>query len=224
MKRFHDSTFARKIRCLLVFIVAPSLLASSLFADETSSVKSKLRRYEQGPLAIHEFRGKPDRLSTGNALTMTRVMFTFQFQIEQLANDQFKAELSSFTAFTVFLPEESWWDDARAHRGLLDHEQGHFDVAETAARRVNVAILRMFKSGKTISGVGATHAMAERALIKKMETLIKVADEQGAEENKAYDCRTRHGLWRNVQAEQRRIQTLTLVRLETELAKTTAKD
>ena len=135
MKQFHDSTFARKIRCLLVFFVAPSLLASSLFADETSSVKSKLRRYEQGPLAIHEFRGKPDRLSTGSALTMTRVMFTFQFQMEQLGNHQFKAELSSFNAFTVFLPEESWWDDGyRVGRTVLD-EDATVTVADQASAR-----------------------------------------------------------------------------------------
>lgn len=199
----------------LVFAAVVVLgLAPALFGENPKSPKPKLRRYDQGPLTIDEFRAKPVRSSPGAAMTMARIMFTYQFQSEQQPGHEFKVRLSSFHAFAVFLPSESWWDKSRAHSALLDHEQGHFDICEIAVRRVNAAVHQMFHSGKSISAVAPTSEAAETALSQKLEALIKVVDEQAAEENRVYDLQTRHGLRRSAQAEYRHIQALTLAKLE----------
>ena len=112
-----------------------------------AAVTAKERRFDAGPLKIREFVGNPAR-QNGDAKTMARVMFQYEFTSRRTSKNRVAVRLSSFHAYSVFLPKESWWrPSARAE--LLDHEQGHFDLVEIAARRVTLVVERMFKKKET---------------------------------------------------------------------------
>ena len=175
----------------------------------------KLRRHGDGPLKLEEFRGKIASNLPGGALTMTRVMIEYKYGV-QVVDDQIEARLSSIQVFSVFLPEESWWRAAHMNH-LLDHEQGHFDIAEIAARRLQLAFNRAFADGKAVSGVGASQQEAVQAMAAKLVKLLRLVNEQAVDENKAYDRLTSHGARRRAQFEHRKIQTATLKRLAQQL-------
>lgn len=194
------------------------LTAGSLLADDPVSKTTKQRRYAQGPLRADEFRAKPNRQASGYALTMARVMFNYRFELQQLQDKKFEATLNAFESFSVFLPEESWWN-YHSDETLLGHEQGHFDIAEIAARRVQLAFDRRMSDSKKVTATGSTAKAAQQELMKKLDKVMQIVNDQAVAENKEYDLRTRHGMRFNNQAEHRRIQLLTLERLGNSLKK-----
>ena len=191
-------------------------LCDALVAEE-SPAKPKYRRYDQGPLKIDEFRRGPTGSVPGRALTMTRVFYNFEFETKQLARDEFEARLTSLEAFSVFLPDESWWNHPDSDR-LLAHEQGHFDIAELAARRVQLTFKKLLKNNKAITALSRTPQAAAQALDEKLAKVIQVANDQAVEDNKLYDLQTRHGARVARQEEYGRILLLSLKRLNKDLS------
>lgn len=187
-------------------------------ADATCAESSTSHRlYKQGPLKFDEFRRDAEEALPGKAYTMTRVMFKYSFHVRG-RNGQHEARLTAINVFAVFLPEVSWWG-AREDEWLLDHEQGHLDIAEIAARRLQLAFNRRFESKRAISATGRTAEKAKQSLEAKIAKVMEVANENVLEENREYDSRTSHGLRDSDQREFRRIQQLTLKKLGDELAK-----
>lgn len=175
------------------------------------------RLYKQGPLRFDEFRRDAEDAQPGKAYTMTRVLFKYSFHVRGRAG-QHEARLTAIKVYSVFLPEASWWA-AKEDEWLLDHEQGHLDIAEIAARRLQLTFNRRFKAKRWISATGKTSDKAKVALEAKIAKIMEVANEQVLEENKEYDASTSHGLWDKEQREARRIQQLTLKKLADELTK-----
>ena len=143
---------------------------------------------------------------------MTRVMLNYEYD-SKLEGDQFRTRLSAIEAYAVFLPKDSWWR-AQKSESLLDHEQGHFDIAELAARRLQHAFNKTLQAG-----IGSTQQDAIRAMEAKLSKILQLVNEQAVNENAEYDRITSHGSNRRAQIEQRRIQRLSLRRLEKELKK-----
>ena len=190
------------------------VLVSSTFAAAEEK-KPALRKFSDGPLRIEEFQGKPDLAINGDAYTASRVEFKYEFAAEQ-KNGQVEVRLTKFEVFSVFLPKSSWWKSS-AKKSLLDHEQGHFDIAETAARRIQLGFDKIFASKKTIRGSGPTREKAIKQLTEKLRRVVELANEQVDQENLDYDSRTSHGMSPRNQAEHRRVQKATLDRLAKEL-------
>lgn len=202
-------------RPISILLCANMLVGLASFSS-ASDPRPQLRRYDQGPLAHAEFRTNVRAALPGKALTMTRTMFTYRFEVIQTSAKTYEAKPTSLDAFSVFLPDESWWH-RRAPRSLLDHEQGHFDIAEIAARRLRLAFRKALASDKPIRGLGDSMEAAQRSLEKKLQDVVDAANKQVEEENMQYDIRTQHGVRTSTQNEARRIQLLTLARLQQEL-------
>ena len=186
--------------------------------------KPKNRYYSQGPLKLSEFRQYAPEAQRFRAFTMTRVAYRYEFDGKQTAPDRFETTLKSLVVYSEFLPKESWWH-RRAPANLLDHEQGHFDIAEITAIRLQLAFRKVLNGGRPISATGITLQDAKLALNKKLQLVFDAANKQAAEENRQYDLQTRHGNRFSTQAEVRRIQTLTLKQLQGQLSgKNTALD
>ena len=98
----------------------------------------------------------------GKAYTMTRVLFKYSFHVRGRAG-QHEARLTAIKVYSVFLPEASWWA-AKEDEWLLDHEQGHLDIAEIAARRLQLTFNRRFKAKRWISATGKTSDKGERSV------------------------------------------------------------
>lgn len=186
--------------------------------DQRVTKASKERRYDAGPLQRKEFIGRPDRSTGRTAATMTRVMFQYRFRSRRIRAGKVEVRLTSMEAYSIFLPRESWWISSPDPE-LLDHEQGHFDIAELAARRVQLVFDRMLAKRESISAQARTEAAATELVVKKLEKVMKTINEQSNEENREYDRSTNHGLHRQSQTEHRRVHQLTLAKLEKELAK-----
>ncbi len=166
--------------------------------------RSPLRRYDQGPLELAEFRTNARAALPGQALTVTRVMFTYRFQVKPTSAHTYEAKPTSFDAFSVFLADESWWH-RRAPASLLDHEQGHFDIAEIAALRLVLAVRKALASGDPIRGRGSSIEASRRSLETRLQQMFEVVHKQSEEENRQYDLHTHHGIRTSTQNEVRRI-------------------
>ena len=190
-----------------------------LSADERQ--QDQARRYEDGPLKIKEFRGKPDDRSGGDAFTYCTVHFEFTYEVRP-SRGMFTATLTSFKAFALFFPDKSWWIE-RAPRDLLDHEQGHFDIAEATARRLEYTFAKAFSEKRRIQARGTSQDTAITALRSKLNQVVNVANEQATQDNLNYDAMTLHGTRLSRQAEHRRIQKATLVRLAKKISQLTVE-
>lgn len=172
------------------------------------------RRYAQGPLRSPEFRGKIADHAFADAETQTRVMIDYKFKT-QASTDGTLAKLTSVEIYSIFLPEASWWRPSADPR-LLDHEQGHFDIAEISARRLQLTFSKSIATSRIV-GSGPNVRHAEKDLAQKINKVFQKANDQAVFENEEYDRRTAHGLQIAKQAEWRRVQQATLSRLEKQL-------
>ena len=188
------------------------LQGSVLFAASPS----KQRRYDQGPLKYSEFRQNSKDSMPGHAQTIAQVMYQYKTFIKQTARDRFEVRLTSLETYSVFLRSQSWWNHPESEE-LLDHEQGHFDIAEISARRLELSFRETLKNGKPIRGTGKSKRAANYDLEQKLQKVFDLANEQSLDENRQYDQQTRHGARHGQQSEFRRIQKLTLEKLAKEL-------
>lgn len=83
-----------------------------------------------------------------------------------------------------FMPEESWVHIDYLNEELLNHEQGHFDIAAVYAK---VLELEMMKFEIDVD------AFMERDLAKKAEALFYVVFAEMDDCQKRYDAETKHG-------------------------------
>lgn len=204
---------------LILSILALSAMCACSFADSKAS--SKPRRYEEGPLRRDEFRGSVDAKSPADAATLTRVMIQYTFNARSI-DGRVESQITSIKVFSVFLPSASWWRPDAGDE-LLDHEQGHFDVAEIAARKLQLAVRRRLAANSTIIGVGTDRTSADKNLAEKIRKLMQASNAQAVQENKEYDRATRHGNRLRAQRDWRRVQQATLLRLEKMLQEFDAK-
>ncbi len=179
--------------------------------------KLKERRYESGPLKFSEFLGTalPDNSTRAN--TTTRSRMKYELSVRQVGT-QIVVSVKSIELRAVFLPEESWWGPD-ADQSLLDHEQGHFDIAEISARQMQFLVMEAQANGSVISATMNTKQEAQEAVLQRLSDLSAAVDKKIAEANVEYDRLTRHGLDPAGQHEARRIQQLTLEQLKQKIRK-----
>ena len=92
------------------------------------------------------------------------------------------------------LPDRSWMRE-EAPRDLIDHEQGHFDIAELIAKKAQMRLRYLVRKEK-LFGKAATAKEAEAELVKRLRIHLGPFDRELAIQNDAYDRQTEHG--RNV--------------------------
>lgn len=80
------------------------------------------------PLTWNDFRAKPDEYSGNAALTSSGIEFKYSYGSDGM----------SYTIVCLFEKTKSWGKVKTPY--ILSHEQGHFDISELHARKLNKAL------------------------------------------------------------------------------------
>ena len=185
-------------RWCAAILLAALTASNGVEAQTRNGAKAeKPRRYADGPLTVDDFAGKPPQKSTMNlgivmvANTACVVRYEYRTAVDQRGRDQWTVRVTSFTCVAVLEPAKCWitWCDSRR---VLDHEQGHFDLAEIAARRAQQHFNDLIRDKKA-SASGRDRRTAERKLDTDIKKAMQEVYDSLAEAHKTYDEETLHG-------------------------------
>lgn len=177
------------------FVLAIFVVASG--ANQDTKKPPKFRRYADGPLTAADFAGKAPEQSPINmgiemvANTECEVRYEYRAAVQQRAPDLWTARITSFTCAAVVVPGKCWNTQPESRR-VLDHEQGHFDVAEIGARRAQKHFTSPSRDRK-VATAGRDRRAAERKLDQEIKKAMQEVYDGLAKAQKTYDEETRHG-------------------------------
>lgn len=162
------------------------------------------KRYREGRLVIADFAMDPPEERDLDAMLATQLRIHFEYRCEY--GPQYgggaRADVTMMDIFAVIRPEESWTTMPENKR-LLDHEQGHFDVAQIAAISAKLSMHEKWKAGKL-----AGSAPEPQRAIEKLRENIQAEMEPYYAKLKAaqqeYDQQTSHGRWHWEQRNERK--------------------
>ena len=194
--------------CLIAGLIAAGSPCSHVWSAPPAT--SQPRTHSQGPLTADDFLGAPPketRLLGGTlsamAYTATDIHYTYRYRTERRER-KWSAVLTEFDAFGVMLPDQSW-NLRKGDRQLMDHEQGHLDLAEMWARRARAELLKAIARGE-IRETGETAEAAVKSLRADTQRRARKFRDVLLEAHRSYDQVTRYGTLRDKQAEQRKQQ------------------
>lgn len=198
----------RTIFLLLAGLLPVAMTSSPLLGQPPAE---PVRTYAQGPLTADDFRGQPPdgaKLPGGNlpALAYTVTELRYDCRYRSARRDRtWTAWLTELDAVAVLKRGESW-NLRPEDRRLMDHEQGHFDLAQIWAERAEAGIKTAIERGELRESRATEQAAIDAlqaAINRKMETYrqgLVAADRD-------YDQVTRYGALAGKQAEQRGLHT-----------------
>jgi hypothetical protein len=178
------------------------------------------RSYQDGPLSADDFQAVPADNSPLTACTMTDLRWDYCYQYQRTGRTV-SAFLKELTIDAVVVASQSW-NRRPGDKRLLDHEQGHFDLAWVAALQARRHFAEEYQTRK-LTATGATSALAFESLRRKVEQELRAAQERLIASHAEYDRVTRHGLDRAAQAEQRKSQFAAIEKLTDDVKKLEAK-
>ena len=106
--------------------IITTLLLTTLFSFGIVKEDNSLQWSAARRLSWEDFKSRPDHNSTNAALTSSAVSFSYSYDSEKGF---------SYTIACLFQKNSSWGKIKTEY--ILAHEQGHFDIAEIFARRLN---------------------------------------------------------------------------------------
>jgi hypothetical protein len=167
------------------------------------------RRYADGPMTPADFRAAvpdPPPMKDGvrlRAVTHSEIRYTTRYHWEESKPGTVTASLTRFDCHSQLLCDKCW-NRAPMDLRLLDHEQGHFDIAELNARQ-GQKIFDKLIADKTLVGHGRDERSAVADLDKKVRDEMKAVFDQENDEQIEYDRATNHGREFAAQAKQRKL-------------------
>jgi hypothetical protein len=173
-----------------------------------------MRPYRNGPLTAADFRcPPPNPLPQKNgvylsAMTYTSLHYNTHYRWHDSPSGKFEARLTGFEIVAEVDRRQSWTTRPTDER-LLDHEQGHFDVTEMWARRIQNKFNGLVARGVIVGhGDDQTSAIADmdQQVDSNLQTMLD--DEHKAQDQ--YDIATRHGTNYKAQADERQKQAVAL--------------
>jgi hypothetical protein len=192
--------------------VLKSLLILGLTATVALAVESR-RPYEEGPLTAEDFRGKDDDTPRAVAKTVTQLVYDFRYRYKTTGRLT-TASLESITIEAYIRRDESWNRHPEDDK-LLDHEQGHADIAQIHCLKARLAFRKKLGKGPNLTATSSTVAAAAAALEREVRKEMAAFEQQARDADAEYDRETLNGLG-GKQAEWRRVQTETLKQLDAE--------
>lgn len=138
-------------------------------------------------LTAADFKGNPDPRSDYLATTFTHL--TYQYRRQTSCGEKDKIRFQFETSITV--GDKSWmkWDKIRSKqllRELLDHEQGHYDIAVAFADKLQ----------KTLSST----CFNRNGFARQIDSVYKSVNSYYDTLQARYDAQTDHGQNREIQA------------------------
>lgn len=174
-------------------------------SDSEIDENSPARRYSEGRLVLTDFDMEPpeERDSLDAMLaTQVRIHFDYRCKYGRRYGGGAKAELTRLDVFAVVRPKESWIATPEDHR-LVDHEQGHFDIAQIAALSARLHMHEQWQAGKL-----KVRADDSESAIKKLRDAIQAEMKPFYDKLKKaqqqYDDVTSHGRRFRAQRDQRK--------------------
>ncbi len=198
----------------------------SLRADEPNSLlANQVRRYAEGPLTAADFlaEAKPDDPTLRihpRAYCATDIRWECRYG-KSTQNRVTTLRLERVDVSAVVVRDKSW-NVRPDDKALLDHEQGHFDLAQLYALRAQRHFVKLLEAGHAPEGKGRSEQQAWRSLEQQINDRIEGFLAELRLEHRRYDEATRHGELPGPQAEQRR-QQLDAIRALVEELKANAK-
>lgn len=206
---------------ILLVLLAFAACSSSQACGQDDSLREHLRRYSDGPLTANDFGATvPDPRPRENgvqleAFTFVDIAYDFRYRSQDSAS-RTRLTLKSIEVYAVVHRSKSW-NLRESSKDLLDHEQGHFDLAAIFALRMQLDFDKQLDEGRGITTTGANEKDAALAMRRDIDRLIRAASEEMVKANQEYDRVTAHGSRRAAQQRERRKQIDELTRLVGEL-------
>jgi hypothetical protein len=203
-------------RALLVLAVLMVSVAAE-GAKQNNKKADKLRRYADGPLTAADFAGNAPEQSPINmgiemvANTECQVRYEYRAAVDERGPNQWTARITSFTCVAVVKPAKCWNTQPESVR-VLDHEQGHFDLAEIAAQRAGKHFAGLIRERKTAAS-GRDRRAAERRLAAEIKQAMQEVYDSLEKAQKVYDEETHHGTAILPQSRHREWQRAELVKM-----------
>lgn len=190
-----------------------ALLALCLVAVSPAFAAEDLRRYEDGPVTADDFRGEAPDSSKASAKTVTQFVYDFRFRYRTTSR-QTTATLQSITIHANIRRDQSW-NTRPEDLKLLDHEQGHADIAQIHCLKARVAFRKKLGKGPNLTATASSPQEASVALDREVRKEMAKFEQAARDADAEYDRQTVNGLG-GKQAEWRRVQIETLKQLEAE--------
>src|SRR5260221_14003129 len=105
----------------------------------------------------------------------------------------FPASIPHLGQTAVSNPAKSWNHWGKRNPNLLDHEQGHFDITQIHAQRLEIKMRKMVAAKKPPAGTGESEAAAAEALNALLEKECEAAKAAALGENRDDARGTGHG-------------------------------
>ena len=204
---------ASEVCCLAVHAQIPG--------QEANHGSKADRTYDNGPLTEADFRGKTPTEgelagSPFQAYLFLDISWSSQYRSAGRGRSV-SAFLTQFEATAVSNPAKSWNVWGKKNPDLLDHEQGHFDITQIHAQRLEIKMRKLLAAKKPPAGTGETEAAAMESLNALLDKECQAAKAASLEENREYDRLTVHGGELEKQRELRHVHQETLKKLAEEL-------
>jgi hypothetical protein len=207
----------------LHFIAACSLAWCAQVAmceDQPTEMPSE-RAYHDGPLTAADFQGKRPADAKTMAWTELDYQFRYRYRSEPRGSGRV-ATLTEIDIWTVLRREQSW-NIRPKDAALLDHEQGHFDLAQTHALEALLQLRRSFNTADVLRARGTTDKDAAKKLETQIDAALEAFVAASKESNRQYDTETGSGTNFRAQAEARQVHRARLKELHEELKKLEVK-
>jgi hypothetical protein len=192
---------------LLSLAFAPRAEPSAKAQEKAAKVD--WRRHDEGPLTKEDFEAQPPNpLPSGNGITLlattqAEVRHTYRYRFT-MQGETTTVVLQQIEFFAVLRKDLSWNskpDDAE----LLDHEQGHFDLAAIIALKCQRHFDRLI-ARNPFRGQGKSEAEARDKMVERIDQEIDKWSAELISAHQEYDRVTKHGTDKKAQAEQRKKQ------------------
>jgi hypothetical protein len=213
---FHSQRL--RWRAILSAFLFAALSTAAFAADDAkkkpTDAELAMRPYRDGPLTAADYRcPPPNPLPQKNgvqlsAMTFTSLHYNTRYRWREVQPEKFEARLTSFDIVAEVDRRQSWTTRPTDER-LLDHEQGHFDVSELNARRIQKKFNELTSSGGII-GRGSDEASSIADMNQQVESRVHDFLDQERKQQDQYDITTHHGTYHKSQAEERQKQLVAL--------------
>ena len=208
---------ARRHAAFVGLIVA-ALCRIAIAADDDkkkpTDAELALRPYGNGPLTAADYRCPPPNPVpqkngvTLAAMTYTSIHYNIRYRWKEAKSKRIEARLTSFDV-TAEVDRRQSWNTRPTDDRLLDHEQGHFDLTELWARRIQKKFNDLISTG-AIVGHGTDEATAVADLDQQVDTRVQELLDLEHKEQDQYDITTHHGTFHKSQADERQKQLAAL--------------
>jgi hypothetical protein len=199
---------------LLFAVVCRLAFAADDEKKKPTDADLALRPYRNGPLTAADYRCPPPNPAPQKngvalaAMTYTSVHYNIRYRWREVKPSKVEARLTMFDIVAEVDRRQSWNTRPTDDR-LLDHEQGHFDVTELWARKIQKKFNELISSG-AIVGHGDDEASASADLNQQVDSRVQELLDLEHKQQDQYDVATHHGTYHKSQAEERQKQIAAL--------------